>query len=110
VWRVKFVPEAAEEFDALSKRDRASLQEAIQKLKAEGDQLGAPHSSKVLGVRQTLRELRPRRGSSPVRALYRRIGNFVVIGAVGPEAEVDRRGFKRAVSLALTRLAEFEPE
>ena len=109
IWQVKFVPEATEEFDVLAKRERAALQEAIQKLKADGDQLGAPHTSKVQGVTETLRELRPRRGASPVRAFYRRIGDVMVIGAVGPEADVDRRGFNRAVSVALVRLAQFEP-
>jgi hypothetical protein len=107
---VKFVPVAAREYDALPDRERAALQEAIQKLKALGDQLGAPHSSKVLGIQGSLRELRPRRGSSPIRAFYRRIGDFMVIGAVGPEANVDRRGFNRAVTLAVDRLDEFRSD
>jgi hypothetical protein len=107
---VKFVPEAAKEYDALPDRERAAIQEAIQKLKVLGDQLGAPHSSKVLGIQGTLRELRPRRGSSPIRAFYRRIGDFMVIGAVGPEAEVDQRGFRRAVAHAISRLDEFRSD
>lgn len=102
------VPDAAVEYQNLPGRERAAMQEAFQKLKAEGDQLGAPHTSKVQGAEATLRELRPRRGASPFRAFYRRIGNEMVIGAIGPEAQVDRRRFNRAVSNALARLAEFD--
>jgi hypothetical protein len=34
----------------------------------------------------------------------------MVIGAVGPEANVDRRGFNRAVTLAVDRLDEFRSD
>jgi len=40
--------------------------------------------------------------------LYRRLGDAMVILAVGPEAEHDRRGFDRAVRLAEARLKEIE--
>ena len=108
MWRVLFVPEAASEFDELPARERSALQEAIRKLEALGDQLGAPHTSSVRGVAYSLRELRPRRGSSPWRALYRRIGDVMVIGAIGPEAQKNRNAFNRAVALAVSRLGEFE--
>src|SRR4051794_39690176 len=97
MWRVSFVPEAREELRSLALRERAAMEEAILKLEAEGDQLGAPHSSKVQGIPETLRELRPRRGSSPWRAFYRRIGDRMVIGSIGPEALHNRRGFRRSV-------------
>lgn len=51
-----------------------------------------PHTSQVKGTRTGIRELRPRSGRSPWRALYRRVGGVMVILAVGPEAEHDRRG------------------
>jgi hypothetical protein len=34
----------------------------------------------------------------------------LVIAAIGPEAEVDKRGFDQAVAAALTRLAEVEED
>ena len=108
MWIVSLIPEARAELALLPTRERAAVEEAFLKLQAMGDQLGAPHSSKVQGTTQTLRELRPRRGSSPWRAFYRRIGDRMVVGAIGPEAEHDRRGFNRAVDLALLRLSEFE--
>ena len=81
---------------------------AVAKLEAFGDQLGAPHSSQVKGSRAGIRELRPRSGRSPWRALYRRVGVAMVILAVCPEAMRDRRGFDRAVRRAGERLKEIE--
>lgn len=81
---------------------------AMKKLEAGGPALGAPHTSQVKGT--TLRELRPRQGRSPWRALYRRIGENMVVAAVAPEAEVNRRGFERAVRHAEARLARIENE
>lgn len=51
--------------------ERMAMQEAVGKLEELGDQLGAPHTSQIKGVR-SLRELRPRSGRSPWRAFYRR--------------------------------------
>lgn len=82
---------------------------AIEKLKALGPALPFPHQSDVRGA-EGLRELRPRAGRSPWRAFYRRFGDVFVIAAVGPEAEVDPRGFERAVRVAATRLDEIDPE
>jgi hypothetical protein len=104
MWDVIVLPEAEDELDLIPIREQAALLEAIAKLEAVGDRLGAPHSSNVEGTSRYLRELRPRRGSSPWRALYRRIGSEMVIGAFSPEAMKDRRGFNRAVDAAIERL------
>jgi len=53
-------------------------------------------------------ELRPRAGRSPWRCIYERIGDVFVIGAVGPEAQMDKTGFDSAISAAKKRLAEVE--
>lgn len=83
---------------------------AVEKLAVYGQTLPFPHSSALQGSAGTgLRELRPRAGRSPTRALYARVGDVFVIAAVGPEAHVDRRGFDRAVRAARDRLAELEP-
>ncbi|MGH3194601.1 MAG: type II toxin-antitoxin system RelE/ParE family toxin [Streptosporangiaceae bacterium] len=86
--------------------ERRAVMNATAKLEAFGDQLGAPHTSQVKGSRAGVRELRPRSGRSPWRALYRRVADAMVVLAVGPEAEHDRRGFDRAVRLAEERLKE----
>ena len=80
---------------------------AVEKLEAFGDTLGFPHSSSVRNA-DRLRELRPRAGRSPWRAFYRRIEDTLVIASVGPEANVDPRGFRTATQRAEGRLAEIE--
>lgn len=100
-------PEAEEELQALPAAEVAAMQHAFEKLEAYGDQLPFPHSSRVKGAAR-LRELRPRAGRSPWRAFYRRILGTLVIGAIGPEAHVDPRGFGRAIRAAEARLTQFE--
>jgi hypothetical protein len=79
------------------------MRNAIGKLEDGGDEMPFPHSSSVRGA-VNLRELRPRAGRSPWRAFYRRVGDEVVIGAFGSEAQADPRGFARAVRAATERL------
>lgn len=107
--QVVYHPEADAEELRLQARERVALGHAVEKLEALGEKLGYPHSSAVKGVKK-LRELRPRAGRSPWRAFYRRVSDVMVIGAVGPEAEQDQRGFSKAVALAIERLAEIEEE
>jgi hypothetical protein len=107
-FRIDWDEDAREELVGLPVAERRALMTAVAKLEAFGDQLGVPHSSQVKGSRAGIRELRPRSGRSPWRALYRRVGGAMVILAVSPEAEHDRRGFDRAVRLAEKRLKEIE--
>ncbi len=108
VLRVDWDEDAREELRRLPAAERRAVMTAVAKLEAFGDQLGWPHSSHVKGSRAGIRELRPRSGRSLWRALYRRVADAMVILAVGPEAEHDRRGFDRAVRLAEERLKEIE--
>ena len=105
---VRLVPEAAAELRALPAGERAAILSALKKLEAGGATLRAPHTSQVKG--STLRELRPRRGRSPWRALYRRLGDTMVVAAVVPEAESDRQGFNRGVRQAEQRLSKIEED
>jgi hypothetical protein len=107
MWEVRFHPTAIDELRRLPPRERAAVQNAVEKLTVFGPALPFPHSSAIQGA-QRLRELRPRAGRSPWRAFYRREGDVHVIAAVGPEAEYDKRGFDRAVTAAIDRLAELE--
>lgn len=104
-------PEAEAERGALLQGDELkAVRNAVAKLEALGVALPYPHCSSVRGVDADLWELRPRQGRSRWRALYRRIGDVMVIGAVCPEAQVDSRAFARGVAAALARLAAVEPE
>jgi len=93
------------EFNSLPESEKSAMRTAIARLEEFGDQLGARHTSAVQGS-AGLPELRPRRGRSPWRAIYRRVGPIMVVGAFGPEAQVDRPGFDRTVRLAEQRIAE----
>jgi hypothetical protein len=100
---------AREEIDALAGPERQAMEHAITKLEALGQQMGFPHSSAVKGA-DRLRELRPRAGRSPWRGFYRRVGDAMVVAAVGPEAKVDPQRFTAAVRTAEDRLTTLEQE
>jgi hypothetical protein len=89
--------------------ERLAVDNAVAKLEALGPDLPYPHSSSVQGA-GGLRELRPRGGRSPARPLYARVGGTFVVAAVGPEAQHDPRGFRRACQAAAERLAEVEED
>ena len=102
-----FHPEAEAELDARPVKERIAVLYAVEKLAAVGPALPFPHQSNVKGA-EKLRELRPRGGRSPWRPLYGRVGDTFVIAAVGPEALVGPRGFRRGVAAATKRLGEIE--
>jgi hypothetical protein len=86
----------------LSVQEHAAMLRAINRLRTVGPTLGYPHTSQVRGTK--LRELRPRAGHSPWRAFYWRVSEVLIIGSIGPEAEHDPQGFRRAVTRATERL------
>ncbi len=100
---LRVLADAKAELDKLPKAEAAAMTRALQKLEELGTDLQFPHQSSVRDG-GGLRELRPRAGRSPWRALYRRVGDFLVVAAVAPEANVDRRAFNRAVEAAQRRL------
>lgn len=102
-------PEAEAELEGLPPDERVSVRHAFEKLEVAGDRLRFPHSSAVQGA-EKLRELRPRGGRSPWRAFYRRVADVMVVASIGPEAEVNRRGFRRAIKLAEQRLDDLDEE
>ena len=102
---IEYLGEAVAELTALPRGERVAMLNALDKLSVVGDQLPHPHSSQVKGTR--LRELRPRAGRSPWRALYLRIGDRLVIAAICPEAQHDARGFARGLVVAQERLEEY---
>lgn len=95
---------------AIPDHERKAINSAADKLVSLGPHLAFPHSGKVMGdPGGSLRELRSRAGRSPWRCIYERIGDVFVIGAITPEAQKDKAGFKRAMRAAKNRLAEIEP-
>lgn len=104
---VVYHPEYEAEWRKLPPPERAALASAAEKLRADS-QLGFPHTSLVRGSVSGIRELRPRRGRSPWRGLYRRVGDAMVLLAVAPEAQVDQRGFGRALAEGERRLREIK--
>ncbi|MGA7671293.1 MAG: type II toxin-antitoxin system RelE/ParE family toxin [Nitrolancea sp.] len=90
----------------LETRERVAMLNVVEKLEQLEDRLPYPHSSAVKNTK--LRELRPRAGRSRWRAFYRRVGDLLIIGAIGPEAKVDSRAFAHAVEAAEQRISEFE--
>lgn len=98
-------PEAEEEWNRLPIAEYRAMANALAKLRELGDQLAFPHTSNVQGA-EHIRELRPRGGRSRWRAFFRRIGDRMAVGAMGPEARLDPRGFARSIERAEARLAE----
>lgn len=106
---VRYLPGARAELGKLPPAERAALYNAVLKLQALGHALGYPHTSNVQQA-EGLRELRPRQGRSPWRALYRQYGDNWVIAAICPEAQHDPRGFRRGCAAALERLNDLEEQ
>ena len=109
MWSVIYLPEAEAELGDLPATEQVAIRNAVEKLKVLGPQLPFPHSSDVRGA-DDLREQRPRRGHRAWRAVYRRIGNAFVIGAIGPDAKADSGGFAAACFRAGQRLAKVEDD
>ena len=108
---VHWHPDAEAERDVSEPaRERTAMLNAGHKLEAAGPRLGHPHSSAVQGeAGRGFRELRPRAGRSRWRPIYRQVTSTAfVIFAVGPEAQIDRRGFDAAVARGAERFADFE--
>ena len=81
---VTYDPDAVVELLAVkSKQEHRALVNAVEKLRELGERLEPPHMKPLQGVAgSALCELRPRRGDSDWRAIYRRVGNFFVILAI----------------------------
>jgi hypothetical protein len=108
-WEVLLHPAASDELAKLPPRERSAMDHAFEKLRASGPLVPHPHSSNVQGA-SNIRELRPRAGNCPWRGFYRQVAEVIVIGAIGPEAKQNRRGFDRAIGAAQDRLDEIEQE
>lgn len=57
-------------FDGLDEADKKTVVHVVDMLEEAGLSLGYPHSSQIKGSQYPLRELRPKRGRSPLRVFY----------------------------------------
>lgn len=106
-WVVRWHPKAQDEKRAIEDaKERVAIAHVIEKLLVDGPALRSPHQSAVMGEEGSgLRELRPRRGRSRRRPIYRRIDeSMFAILSIAPEAEIDKAGYDRAVRIAKQRL------
>jgi hypothetical protein len=110
-WEVRWHPKALEEKRAIDDvNEKVAIDHVIEKLQIDGVALKSPHQSAVMGEEGSgLRELRPRRGRSRWRPLYRQFGErLFAILAVAPESEIDKRGYDGGVRAAKRRLSALE--
>ncbi len=99
---IHILPEAEAELVTLVEREQVSMLHVIDMLRQLGLDLRFPHVSHIQD--SDLWELRPRRGASPWRGIYRRDGNLFRIAAIGPDAKINLRDFRAAVRRATSRL------
>lgn len=84
----------------LSHREQLSVLQAVKLLEAAGVALGAPWSSALEGTRFPLRELRPRRGASPLRVVYAFDPRREALLLLGGDKGADKRFYLRAIARA----------
>ena len=103
---VLYDADAVLELESLKGRsERKAVLTAVDKLRMLGPDLVPPHVKSLKGEAGLL-ELRPRQGRSPVRPIYRRVGDdFVVLAfCVKP----DKADFDRAVAAARKRSSRYD--
>lgn len=100
---VRYHHEAVEELAGIKdQKQRRAILTVVSHLFQLGDRLVMPHSRPVSGTKK-LRELRPSGGQSVLRPLYAPIDDEYVVLTIGPEADTDPQGFRRAVERAQRR-------
>jgi hypothetical protein len=98
---VYFDPDAACELAGVkSKPELKAIDSVVEKLRDLGENLRPPHMKPLRGL--SLRELRPRRGDSPWRPLYRRFGLSYVLLAIA-----HKDTFEASAARACERSADY---
>jgi len=96
------VVNTTDEFDewltGLSPRERQQVQQVVRMLELLGVQLPFPHSSGLEGSRYpVLRELRPKRGDSPLRPIYGFDPKREGLLLLGGDKSDDKRFYERII-------------
>ncbi len=87
-------------FESLDAGDRKALDLVVGLLRSQGVGLGSPYSSAIKGAKVALRELRPRRGASPLRAFYAFAPRRNVLLLIGGDKAGDNRFYTRMIARA----------
>ena len=85
---------------ALDHREQKAVLQVVKLLQAAGVALGEPYSSALKGTRHPLRELRPKRGASPLRILYAFDPKREALLLLGGDKGDDKRFYERAIPRA----------
>jgi hypothetical protein len=111
---VRQTREFSEWLAALNPGDQKAVQRVVTLLELKGVTLGEPYSSALRGSTYPLRELRPRRGASPLRVLYafdpRREAWILLGGNKATEASFYRHAIARAEALWAMHLERVKQE
>lgn len=92
---VVFCAEADAELAELPEQEQLALLAAVEKLWVVGDRLPYPHSSAVRSGHSGRSSRRPKGGRSTWRAFDCRVGDRLVIAAIGLEAKHEHHKFIR---------------
>ncbi len=112
------VVNATEEFERwienLSHREQKTVLQVVKILEQVGMALAEPYSSALKGTKHPLRELRPRRGASPLRVIYafdpKREALLLLGGDKGDDKRFYERAIRRAEQLWEGHLEDLEKE
>ncbi len=85
---------------ALSHREQKSVLQVVKILEQVGIALGEPYSSALEGTRYPLRELRPKRGRSPLRIVYAFDPKREALLLLGGDKGTEKRFYARAIPRA----------
>lgn len=98
------VVNATEEFErwieGLSHREQKTVLQVVKILEQVGLALGEPYSSALKGTKHPLRELRPKRGASPLRIIYAFDPKREALLLIGGDKGNDKRFYERAIPRA----------
>ncbi len=86
--------------EALSHRERKAALQVVKILEQVGITLGEPYSSALKGTKHHLRELRPKRGASPLRIIYAFDPKREALLLLGGDKGDDKRFYERAIPRA----------
>lgn len=94
-------------FEALAPGEKRSIDLVVGLLRVQGVALGAPYSSAIQGSRFPLRELRPKRGASPLRAFYAFAPRRNALLLIGGDKAGDNRFYQRMIARAEALWVEY---